>query len=523
MDCQSFWVDSTSTAVPLGRGLLGLGNQLSDEPIASITRWARTLGFIDKAFKMEKNNQVNNGPDCPAATDNPDYGSYYTAPTTPTTDCRGVLGKRPRPLSPASSSNDYWYHAGSNWDPSGFQGVFHVTGTVENPRPYSLKRVCVQRDHLQYTQETQYEHGTQHQYGPSVSAANSDAPGLYTTGPSFDSSVQNHAANQHTAPIYAAAHEHGVNSAPSSGVPAHEVPAFENTFPSNRAGIRPPPGFEHVVPQNHGSIPSAPGLEHVSHAHPSVRRPPGFEGAAPQNGAELRSPGIATPYNRWERNSSCTSIVAVNGDVQLQELKARFPNVNTNRLSAASDDEDRIWFAPAPVEVFRQSPRPVPWDPSRAERLAGLCGAPVSLAPPRKETPKQITMDDAEGRALWKTGIPPQDAVAYPSHQAALAYPHTSEAYKIGMHSRQDVVAYPSHQAARAYRHTSEAYKTWIRSPQDAMAYHHTSEAYKQRLEKEEMERQRKRLAARSLHDEFTPSEAIWGTELIRKWKQNRP
>lgn len=532
MDCQSFWVDSTYTARPLGHGFLELGNQLSDETTASITHWAHTLEFIDKAFKMEKNNQVNNGQNGPATADNSYFGPYYSPLPTPVSDCGGVLGRRPRPLSSASSPNDYWYHAGSNWDTRGSQGVSHVTGTVESPRPSLLKRVCVQRDDHQYTQGTQYEHGAQPQYGPSeynvpVSTANNGAPTLHSTDPSSDPPAQNHPANQHTAPICAAAHGNGVNGAPSSGVPAHVVPVLENTLPSNRAGIRPPPEFEHVV----------------SHGHPDIRPLPGSESAAPQNGEKLRSPEAATPYNRWERNSSCTSMAAVNGDVKLRELMARFPNLNTSGLSAASDDEDRIWFTPTPVEVLRQLPRPMPWDPSRAERLAGLCGAPVSPVSPRKETPKRVTMDNAENRALWKTGIRRQGAVAHPSPQATRAYPHADEAHKIGVHIRQaarayhhaneaykigmrtrpDVKAYHSRQAAWAYHNASEAYRTGVHCHEASMAYHHTRKAYKARLEKEEMERKRKRLAACSLRDEFTPSEAIWGAELIRKWKQNRP
>lgn len=544
MDCQSFWADSTYTVRPLGHGFLELGNQLSDETTASITRWAQTLDFIDKAFKMEKNNQVNNGLNGPAPADNSYFGPYYSPLPTPVSDCGGVLGKRPRPLSSASSPNDYWYHAGSNSGTRGSQGVSHVIGTVENPRPSLLKRVCVQRDDHQYTQETQYEHGAQRQheaseYNVPVSTANNDAPGSYTMGPSFYHPAQNHAANRHTASIYAAA------------------PVFESRFPSNRAGLRPPPGFEHVVPQNHAGVPSAPGPQHVvSHGHPGIRPLPGLESAAPQNGAELRSPGVATPYNRWERNSSCTSMAAVNGDVKLRELMARFPNLNTSCLSAASDDEDRVWFTPTPVEVLRQSPKPVPWDPSRAERLAGVCGTPVSPVTSRRETPERVTMD-AENRALWKTGIRRQGAVAHPSHQAARAHPHADEAHKIGVHMRQaartyhhaneaykigmrtrpDVMAYHSRQAAWAYHNANEAYKTGKHCHEVSMAYHHSRKAYKDRLEREEMERkrkrkrpendemerQRRRLAACTLRDEFTPSEAIWGAELIRKWKQNRP
>lgn len=106
-------------------------------------------------------------------------------------------------------------------------------------------------------------------------------------------------------------------------------------------------------------------------------------------------------------------MAAVNGAIQLQELMARFPNFNMSCLFTASDREDRVWFAPAPVELFRQIPKPVSLAPSHAEHLAGLC---TGTALARRTRSERVASDGAENR-LWKTGIH--------SHQAAMTYYET--------------------------------------------------------------------------------------------------
>lgn len=387
------------------------------ETVASVTQWARTQDFIDEDFKME-NNKIKNGQHGPRTDDYPDVRSYYTAPTTPMSDC-GVLGKRSRPTLLTGFPNDYWYHADSNWDSSPPHGVSNEDKVVESTRTSLSYGACVQREHSQYTQGPQYEHGARRHYGPSeynvsVSTANNGPPALHASYPFHGPPEQHHAANQPAAPIDAGVDEHGIHGASFSGMHAHVVPVFGNTFSSNRVHIPPLPGFEHVVPHDGVCLRLPPGFEgHPSQIRTDLRPQRGSEGADPQNGAELRPSGFATPYNQWERNSSCWSMAAVNGAIQLQELMARFPNFNMSRLITASDREDRVWFAPAPVELFRQTPKPVFLAPSHAEHLASFY---TGTALARRTRSERVASDCAENR-LWKTGIH--------SHQAAMTYYET--------------------------------------------------------------------------------------------------
>ena len=481
MGCQSCGIDPIYTAMLARRSVTGLGNQLMDETIASIARWAHISYSIDGVLKMA-NNQVNHDRHGPSTTENSDAGSYYTAPTMSMVDCGRVLGKRSHSPSSSGSSNEYWYDANSTLDPNHPQRVPSEAGMVVSPRFSPWTQDCVQRGHFQYTQETQYEYGARRRYGPSehhvpASTADNRAPSLYTSNPSYDALAQHGAANQYAAPTYAGVSKHRGNGAQSNGV-IRVVPVFESAASSSGADIRPlpgfegvssskngagfhlPAGFEGIVSQNDADSRPPLGLERtVSLNGAGIRPPPGLKDVASQNGADLSPPRrLANPYSRWERNSFFTSNAAVSGTIQLQELKARFPNFGTSSLLAPSDYDDVVWFSAAPVELIRQSPKPVSSSPSHADRLDDLCIA--------AERSKRLAMDGEGNRAPWKTGL--------------------------------------------------YCYETCI-------TLYETNGTSTERGKEDEIGRQSERLATYAAPDPLTPREDIWGAELIRRWKQTRP
>ena len=192
------------------------------------------------------------------------------------------------------------------------------------------------------------------------------------------------------------------SAASSSGADIRPLPGFEGVSSSkNGAGFHLPAGFEGIVSQNDADSRPPLGLERtVSLNGAGIRPPPGLKDVASQNGADLSPPpvGLQIPIVDGKETVFFTSNAAVSGTIQLQELKARFPNFGTSSLLAPSDYDDVVWFSAAPVELIRQSPKPVSSSPSHADRLDDLCIA--------AERSKRLgTMDGEGNRAPWKTGL----------------------------------------------------------------------------------------------------------------------